>query len=272
MRWEGKIIGALIGAVIGGLAGRVAAPYLAAVGAMIGHGYDQSRERDARAGALGQGAPPGEVRELLFTTAFALMGYLAKIDGRVSEQEIGAAREVMRQMQLGSPDVQRAIVSFNRGKQPDYPVEAELARLCAACGPRHDLLRMLLEIELRAALAGNNLEGPVRGALKWIAQRLGFSGLELAGLEAVLRFQQGLGSDAPPARPARLGTAYEVLGITALASDDEVKMAYRRQMNDNHPDKLIARGLPESMQELAKQKTQRIREAYEIICEARGLR
>ena len=265
MRWEGKIIGALIG-LIGG-------PFGAAVGAVIGHGYDLSREQPASAGAAGDGAPPAEVRELLFTTAFGVMGHLAKIDGRVSEQEIGAAREIMRQMQLGPADVQRAIDSFNRGKQPDYPVEGELARLRGACGPRHDLLRMLLEIELRAALAGNDLGGPVRSALLGIAQRLGFTGLELFGLEAALRMQQGRGGSAPPVRSAaRVGTAYEVLGITAAASDDEVKMAYRRQMNDNHPDKLIARGLPESMQELAKQKTQRIREAYEVICEARGLR
>ena len=52
----------------------------------------------------------------------------------------------------------------------------------------------------------------------------------------------------------------------------QVKKAYRRQMSENHPDKLVARGLPESMQDLAKEKTQRIREAYEVICEARGLR
>ncbi len=265
MRWAGKIIGALIGLLAG--------PYGAAVGAVIGHGYDESREQHGRVAAGGDGAPPGEVRELLFATAFGLMGHLAKIDGRVSEQEIVAAREIMRQMQLTAPDVQRAIDCYNRGKQPDYPVEDELARLKDACGPRHELLRMLLEIEVRAALAGNDLEGPVRAALLGIARRLGFGGLELAGLEAALRLQQGAGFRAQPARPGvRLGSAYEVLGVTPAASDDEVKMAYRRQMNDNHPDKLIARGLPESMQELAKQKTQRIREAYEIICEARGRR
>jgi len=265
MRWEGKIIGALLGLVAG--------PFGAAVGAVIGHGYDLSREQSTRAGAAGDGTPPQEVRELLFATAFGLMGHLAKIDGRVSEQEIGAAREIMRQMQLGPDDVQRAIDNFNRGKEPHYPVAGELARLRAACGPRHELLRMLLEIEVRAALAGNDLEGPVRGALAGIAHDLGFTGLELAALEAALRLQQGRGQRASPARPGvRLATAYEVLGIAAAASDDAVKKAYRRQMNDNHPDKLIARGLPESMQELAKQKTQRIREAYEVICEARGLR
>jgi DnaJ like chaperone protein len=201
------------------------------------------------------------------------MGYLAKADGRVTEAEISAARGIMRQMHLDAEHVDRAIAAFNRGKLPDYPIEAELARLRALCGPRHDLLRVFLEIEVRAALAGNDLEGPVRGLLLGVAERLGFSGLEVAQLEAALRLQQGRGWTAPPPTPgARLQSAYEVLGIQASASDEDVKKAYRRQMNENHPDKLVARGLPESMQDLAKEKTQRIREAYEAICEYRGLR
>ena len=267
MRWTGKIIGALLGLAAG--------PVGAAVGAVIGHGYDVSREQADAGSAPGgrSGAGAGEVGDQLFTTAFAVMGYLAKVDGRVSEEEIGAARSVMRQMGLGPAEVGRAIDCFTRGKQPGYPVEAELAQLRALCGPRHDLLRVFLEVQVRAALAGNDLQGPVRGALLGIAQRLGFSALEVVQLEAALRLQQGRGwTAAPPRTSARLGTAYEVLGIAATASDDEVKKAYRRQMNENHPDKLIARGLPESMQELAKEKTQRIREAYEIICEDRGIR
>ena len=259
MRWTGKIIGALIG-----LAG---GPVGVALGALVGHGYDLSQ--DAGRGPGGDDAV--SIGQALFTTAFAVMGYLAKADGRVSESEIDAARLVMRQMHLDADHVQRAIAAFNRGKQPDYPIEAEIARLRALCGPRHDLLRMFLEIQVRAALAGNDLKGPVRGLIMQVAERLGFSGLEVAHLEAALRLQQGYGWSAP-APGARLASAYEVLGVAQSASDEDVKKAYRRQMSENHPDKLVARGLPESMQDLAKEKTQRIREAYEVICEARGLR
>jgi DnaJ like chaperone protein len=63
-----------------------------------------------------------------------------------------------------------------------------------------------------------------------------------------------------------------VLQVTATVSDAEVVTAYRRQMSRNHPDKLVANGLPESMQELAKQKTQRIREAYETIRAHRNMK
>ena len=51
-----------------------------------------------------------------------------------------------------------------------------------------------------------------------------------------------------------------------------MKRAYRKQMSQNHPDKLVSRGLPESMLEIAKQKTQAIQAAYERIRVARGIR
>ena len=63
-----------------------------------------------------------------------------------------------------------------------------------------------------------------------------------------------------------------MLGVAPTASDAEVKRAYRKLMSENHPDKLVARGLPESMLEVAKQKTQAIQAAWERIREARGLR
>ena len=267
MRWMGKVVGAALGFAA------YRSPLGALLGALFGHAYDEYQTQAASAAPLDDGGDPIAIGNLLFETAFAVMGYLAKADGRVTEAEIGAARGIMREMRLDEAHVKRAIAAFGVGKLPDYPIEAELARLRAVCGPRHDLLRVFLEIEVRAALAGNDLKGPVRGLLLGVAQRLGFSGLEVAQLEAALRLQQGRGWSTPPPAPgARLSTAYQVLGIAESASDEDVKMAYRRQMNENHPDKLVARGLPESMQELAKEKTQRIRAAYEIICEYRGLR
>jgi DnaJ like chaperone protein len=260
MQWQGKVVGALIGLIAG--------PAGALLGAVLGHGYDLAREQP--------GGDPREIGAALFATAFAVMGHLAKSDGRVSEQEIAAARLLMRQMQLPPDQVALAVDCYTRGKAPAYPLAAELARLRALCGPRRDLLRMFLELELRAALLGNDLAPPARARLLTIAQALGFSAFEFAGLETVMRLQAGgVGGAGPSAgdggsRGAALQAAYEVLGVAPSATDEEVKKAYRRQMNDNHPDKLMARGLPESMQELAKQKTQRIREAYEAILAKRS--
>ena len=62
---------------------------------------------------------------------------------------------------------------------------------------------------------------------------------------------------------------YEVLGVERSADSAELKKAYRRLMSQNHPDKLVAKGLPEEMMTVAKKKTQKIAKAYELIRESR---
>ena len=68
------------------------------------------------------------------------------------------------------------------------------------------------------------------------------------------------------------GRVLKVLGVTVQASNDEVKTAYRRLMNQHHPDKLVARGLPKSMIGVAEQKTHEVRTAYERIRAQRGFK
>ena len=63
-----------------------------------------------------------------------------------------------------------------------------------------------------------------------------------------------------------------MLGVADDASNDEVKKAYRRLMNQHHPDKLVARGLPQSMIGIAEQKTHEVRTAYEKLQSRRGFK
>jgi DnaJ like chaperone protein len=69
-----------------------------------------------------------------------------------------------------------------------------------------------------------------------------------------------------------LADSYAELEVDPSASDQEITKAYRRQMSRHHPDKLVANGLPESMAQVAKEKTQQIQEAYEAIRAARAMR
>jgi DnaJ like chaperone protein len=117
-----------------------------------------------------------------------------------------------------------------------------------------------------------------------IAHSLGTGAFELAQIEAVLRIERAAfagrqargeeprGAAAAAQRDRRLQEAYRVLGAAADASDAEVLKAYRRQLHRHHPDKLKANGLPESMLAYAKQRTQQIIEAWELIRAARGIR
>jgi DnaJ like chaperone protein len=270
MKWIGKLTGGLIGLAFG--------PIGVAVGVLLGHQFDQAQADDDEPGATP--ADVAAISERFFRATFRVMGYVAKADGRVSEQEIAAARAVMTDLRLGQAQVREAIALFTAGKQPDFDLAAELAGLRAACRGRPDIVRTFLEIQVRAALAGNNLEGPVRPILGSIAAALRISGFELAQIEAVLRIQRGGfyreqrpggGAAGAGASAAALEQAYRVLETSAGASDAEVVKAYRRQLNRHHPDKLKANGLPESMVGHAKQRTQQIIEAYELVRARRGM-
>ena len=261
MNWLGKAVGAVLGYVAFGPVGSL-------LGFIVGHQFD----RDGAGGGTSR-ARLYEISAVFFRTTFYVMGHLAKSDGRVTETEIQAARLVMQQLRLSPSEVQFAIECFSRGKEPDFPIERSLQELRSACAGRPDLVRFFIEIEMRAALFGNGMQGPVRQRLTQMAQNLGISGLEVAHMEAIIRaYGRGQQGSAAPPPAERLADAYEVLEVPKDASDAEVTKAYRRQMSRNHPDKLKANGLPESMLEMAKEKTQQIQRAYEAIKEVRGMR
>ena len=124
-RWTGKIIGGLIGLFALG-------PFGAALGAVLGHQYDQ--------GAAGPGAgATGNFGTHFFSATFEVMGHLAKADGRVSEREIAAARAVMAALRLDEASVRAAIACFQRGKQPAFDYGGAIQSIRRACVGRPDL-------------------------------------------------------------------------------------------------------------------------------------
>ncbi|HEX7373802.1 MAG TPA: co-chaperone DjlA [Steroidobacteraceae bacterium] len=274
MSWYGKVLGAVLGAIIGrGLFGAI-------VGLLIGHQFDRRRDSEttatARQGAAA--ASPAELRRAFFQATFQVMGHVAKADGRVSEQEIDAARSTMTRFALTENDRRRAMDLFTDGKRADFPLENALRRLRVLAGGQPELCRMFVQIQLEAALHGNGLNPASRAVFGRICGVLGVSALEFASLEAMARMRgyNSGGSSAPGGGPARghsaLADAYEVLGVASSASDADVTLAYRRLMSQHHPDKLVAQGLPESMVAAAHERTQRILEAYETVKNHRGLK
>jgi DnaJ like chaperone protein len=267
LQWTGKLVGGLIGMVTLGPPG-------ALLGILVGHQFDvKSQDNESEPASFADAAL---VAERFFRTTFRVMGHVAKADGRVSEKEIEAARSVMSQLRLTPSQVRTAINHFTDGKQQTFDLDGDLDALRRACSGRPELVRVFLEIQVRAALAGNNLEGPARLVMQRVASRLGTSAMELAHIESILRIQVGSFSSRAGARGGahsvqQLTEAYRVLEVVAEASNDEVVKAYRRQLSRHHPDKLKANGLPESMIEHAKQRTQQIIEAYELIKERRGI-
>lgn len=265
MKWYGKIGGGVLGLIVGG-------PVGAALGVFIGHQFDRGLSLGGFSGDARFNQP--QRQKVFFETTFRVMGSLAKADGRVSEEEIQAARRVMHQMQLRPEDVRRAIELFTEGKQTGANLDAQMESFRQACGSQPQLVRTFLEVQFEIVLAKGNVTAAERALLWRVADQLGVGRVELAQLEAVLRAQRHFRQRAPdqPPQGLGLGDAYKALGIEAAASDKEVKTAYRRLMNQHHPDKLVAKGMPESMLEVAKERTREIRAAYELIKERRGIK
>jgi DnaJ like chaperone protein len=282
MNWGGKIVGGILGMLVLG-------PIGAALGVFIGHLFDTGQISSA----LFAGRPdPRLVNELFFPTTFRVMGHIAKADGRVTEQEIASARAVMHALHLQPAQIQAAIGYFTEGKQPGFDLDTALARLRASIARHPDLAQFFVEIQLQASLAGHGLSEVPRARLQRVALLLGLSAVDFARLESLLRFRQGAamggagagsgaGAGASGAGDAanasavgneRIAQAYSLLEVTAQVPDEEVVKAYRRQMSRHHPDKLKANGLPPSMLERAKERTQQIQAAYELIRERRGMR
>jgi DnaJ like chaperone protein len=235
----------------------------AAVGAALGHQYDESTQQ-------GAALPPAEQ---FFLSTFRVMGHVAKADGRVTEREIDAARAVMQGLRLNAQQVRMAIALFNSGKQSHFDLESELAQLRASCGMQPEILRVFLEIQLRFALAGSDMAAAARARVTRVAQGVGVDPPLLARMEAAFRGgdARAAAANAAATLDSRIAAAYRTLEVDPDIDDAELVKAYRRLMSRHHPDKLKANGLPDSMLEHAKQRTQAIREAYELLRERRGL-
>lgn len=263
MVWQGKALGAMVGVFAAG-------PVGALFGTFIGHLFDVQAETRFRSAP--REASVG-VQEAFFRATFQVMGHLAKADGRVSEEEIRAARAMMGELRLGEREVKLAIELFTQGKSADFPLDASLQQLYRSCRKRPDLSRMFVQIQVQAALWGGGLNPATRKVLMRVCAALDVSAYELVQMEALLRMQQSARQSQHNTRQAdRVAQAYEVLGITVRASDSDVTKAYRRLMNQNHPDKLHAKGLPEPMMKMAEEKTRQIRAAYELLRDARGMK
>lgn len=261
MSWWGKLFGGTFGFMLGG-------PLGAMIGAALGHTLDSRMQdfSDEEQGVFGR----ERIQMAFFTATFSVMGHLAKADGQVSQHEIRLAEQVMSHMQLNERLRKLAQKLFNEGKRTGFPLDDILAQLKRECRHRHSLLRMFLEIQLQAALADGVIHHAEHDLLRYVSAQLGFSQAEFDQLEAMVR-AAGRYQAEPTLSPAQqLADAYAVLNLTADAAAADIKRAYRRLLSQHHPDKLVAKGLPEEMMKMAADKTHEIRQAYEIIKKDRG--
>lgn len=254
MAWWGTLLGGTLGYMLGG-------PLGAMLGAALGGNFDRGVKISGRFDSGEQ----ERVQAAFFSATFSTMGHIAKVDGKVTPDEIASANHIMSQMQLTQEQRDAAKILFNEGKNNAFPLDEVLVQFRKECHRRRNLLQMFIEIQIAMAMADGHLHKNEKQLLYHIGEQLGFSHPEL---DHLFRFT-GSTSHTPEHKTQTLGDAYVILGVNESASDDEIKKAYRRLMNQHHPDKLVSKGLPEEMIKVATEKTQEIRKAYELVKNSR---
>jgi len=246
------IIGAMLGALFGGFAGLL-------IGGLLGYAASFAL-REFVVGSLQVS------QSQLLDSTFSVIGALCKADNVVTRDEIKAVEQIFNMLKLQGESREQARAAFNRGKQADFDLDAAVDQFARISRGRGPLLQLFLQLQCMAVVADGRIDPAEHAMLVRIAQRLGLSEADVSQLEALLRAAMG-GASATDGQPQkdRLADAYAALGVAADAKPAEIKRAYRKLISQNHPDKLAARGLPESMRPVAEERSRELNSAYDMI-------
>lgn len=291
----GKLLGFVFGFLLLKLPGAI-------LGLIAGHMFDKGMSNDfSRSGGFGRFFADNERLQssaIFFHALFACLGHIAKADGAVTQSEINVALKLMDDMQLNENDRREAQQAFREGKDPQFPLALILKDLKHDLHGQRIILQAFLEMLIEASFADGQLSVSEVEVLDKVAIGLGFGHKDLDRLirkfEAELRFRQRQDAFSQARDEARsraqeqanawrdkaqqqytraphysdkqrLTDAYRILNVAPTADEKTLKRAYKKAMNEHHPDKLIAKGLPKQAMELAKVKAQDIQAAYELI-------
>ena len=242
----GKVIGTAAGLALGG-------PLGALLGGLAGHLVD--RYQAASPDAAGQDA----TREVAFTiAAIALGAKMAKADGDVSEHEVAVFRRIFRV----APEEERNLTFvFNLAKRSTVGFEGYAKQIARLLADRPVLLEELLGGLFMIAVSDGVLHPREKSYLRCVAEIFGFDAATYERVRAAHVGEDDRREDDP----------YRILGLDPGLDDAALKAGWRRLVRENHPDALIAKGLPDEFVAIATAKLARINAAWDRVASARGI-
>jgi len=241
----------LLGKILGGAAGFAVANAAGAVlGLIMGHVFDSS--------VKGPKSEQDEAtRKISFTIAvIALAAKMAKADGVVTEDEVEAFRQLFKVPPHEMRNVSRV---YQLAQQDTAGFEVYARQVAQLFRDRTVVLEDLLDALFHIAKADGEVHPNEMRYLRTVAEQFGFDQDRFDTI-----FARHLGTDH--ANP------YVILGVSSSISDEELKSVYRRLVKENHPDRLIAQGVPREFAAIATERVAIINEAYERIRVQRGAR
>lgn len=184
----------------------------------------------------------------------ALGAKLAKADGTVTRNEVRAFREVFA---IPAEEEDHAARVYNLARQDVAGFETYARQIARMYDGDRATLCDLLEGLFHIALADGDYHPGENAFLSEVAEIFAIEPRNFARLRA--RFVPDAEQDP-----------YDVLGVLHDAPLDEIRAAWRRQVRDGHPDRAIARGLPEEAVALAEKRLIAINHAMDVIEQARA--
>jgi DnaJ like chaperone protein len=211
---------------------------------------------------LGSSAPVAEdgkhpgLRQIAFTIGVIALGAkMAGADGEVSDAELHAFLEFF---QVPPGEEKNVARFFNLAKRDVAGFEVYAKQVAALFPDAPEILENVLEGLFSIAKADGKVDATEADYLAKVAR--------LFGLDSN-RFER--------AKAAALGVIEcepcIILGIDPLATDEQIRDAWLRQVRAHHPDRLIAQGLPEEAIAMANRKLALINDAYDRLRRERGL-
>jgi DnaJ like chaperone protein len=193
--------------------------------------------------------------DIAFTIGvIALSAKMARADGIVSPLEMQAFKQVFQTAAEEERNVKRV---FDLAKQDVAGYQSYADEIAKLLKDNKKLLQDVLEGLLYVAAVDGALHPEEDAFLADVAQRFGFSSSEFRFFRARFVVDHG--------------NPYDVLRLSPLATNAEIRQQYRKLVTDNHPDKLMGRGVPPEFVEIATRKLTAINAAYDTIAKERGL-
>jgi len=189
-------------------------------------------------------------RSIGFTIAIIGLGAkMAKADGQVTREEVIVFRQIF---QIPPDDEAHAAKVFDLARQDVAGYEAYAAKIANMFKDDREMLIDLLEGLIHIAMADGQYHPKEDEFLQKVAEVFGLEQRVFMCLRA--RHVPGMVPDP-----------YSVLGVTPATSYDEIRQRYRALVKENHPDAMIARGLPEEAVQIATNRLVTINEAWENV-------
>ena len=214
--------------------------------------WPATRARAARPAIRRADAP---TKQIAFTIGVIVLGAkLAKADGRVTPDEVSAFKEVF---QIPPDEMKNVGRLFNQARKDASGFEPYAKQLGRLFKDHPRVLEELLGGLFHIARADGRVSEEELTYLQEVAGLFGFSEADWSRIRSA-----NVGVDG--------GDPYAILGVSPDDDDDEIKAVHRKLVLENHPDKLVAEGMPQEFIDLANDKLAKINAAYDKIRKARG--